>query len=437
MRINITTRIFTLSITIMTLLTACSGGNTYNRNNQWDYGSDSTTPAQNPPRSINQENSKASLQNKKLSEATAPITPNNSAAADNLPVVKVALLAPLSGTHAKLGQSMLNAAQLALFDMGHSNYQIIPKDTRANASGAKAAAQEAINDGVELIIGPVFAEAVRAVKPIATSSQINMLAFSTDWSLAGGNTFIMGFLPFDQVERLTHYVASNNIKRVGVIAPNDNYGRVVTNAYNDLASRYGIQTTAATSFNPRSRNLSPDVRAFAKYDTKTPNTPAPFDAVLMPVGGQTAVTIANLLAQYDLPPKTVKRLGTGLMDDAGLAGEPGLDGAWFAAPSPNLRREFEQKYMNTYGAKAPRLATLAYDATALTAILAQRGLQSGGRPQFDSRSLMNPNGFFGIDGIFRFRADGTAERGLAILEFNRGRITVIDEAPTTFEQRRF
>ena len=121
------------------------------------------------------------------------------------------------------------------------------------------------------------------------------------------------------------------------------------------------------------------------------------------------------------------------MDNTGLAGEAGLSGAWFAAPSPNLRRDFERKYSNVYGRKPPRLATLAYDATALSAVLAQRGLQNQGRPEFDRNALMNPNGFFGIDGIFRFRPDGTAERGLAILEFNRGRIQVIDEAPTTFE----
>jgi len=181
-----------------------------------------------------------------------------------------------------------------------------------------------------------------------------------------------------------------------------------------------------------------DVRSFAKYDTRNDKTaPAPYDAVLMPVGGQTAITIANLMTQFDLPPNSVKRLGTGLMDDTGLAGEPGLNGAWFAAPSPNLRREFEQKYMSTYARKPPRIATLAYDATALSAILAQRGLQNEGRPYFDKNSLMNPNGFFGIDGIFRFRSDGTAERGLAILEFSRGRINVIDEAPTTFETSQF
>ena len=305
MRIHKLVFILTLTLAVSTLLTACGGSSsTYNRNNQWDYGSTTSKSAQKPPRPISEESADAVLSNEQSPQRPAPVSQNKATKA-NLPAVKVALLAPLSGQHAKLGQSMLNASQLALFDMGHSNYQIIPKDTRATASGAKAAAQEAISDGAELIIGPVFAESVRAVKPIASASQINMLAFSTDWSLAGGNTFIMGFLPFDQVERLTNYVAAKNIKRIGVIAPNDNYGRVVTKAYNDVAPQYGIQTTASKSFNPRSRNLGPDVREFAGYDSNPQNAATPFDAVLMPVGGQTAITIANLLAQYDLPPRTV------------------------------------------------------------------------------------------------------------------------------------
>lgn len=440
MRIN-KFNILTITLASTLFLTACQTGSGQSRSKQWDYGSSRSKSAESAPRPLGDiyaGNTDAASARTGV-DLSAPIPPQTPVATTaNLPTVKVALLAPLSGKHAKLGQSMLNAAQIALFDVGHSNYQLIPKDTRGTPDGARKATQEATKEGAQLILGPLFAESVRAAKPIAAQSRVNMLAFSTDWTLAGANTFIMGFLPFDQVQRLTKYAAASNLNRIGMIAPNDNYGRVVTNAFNNVAPKYGLQTITSQNFNPRSRNLGPDVRSFAKYDTrKATNAPPPYDAVLMPTGGQTAITIANLMTQYDLPPNSVKRLGTGLMDDTGLAGEPGLNGAWFAAPSPNLRREFEQKYMSTYARKPPRLATLAYDATALSAILAQRGLQNEGRPYFDRNSLMNPNGFFGIDGIFRFRTDGTAERGLAILEFARGRINVIDEAPSTFEQTQY
>ncbi len=418
------------------MLTACSSGNTYQKDAQWDYSENAVQTAEEVPKPIKDTKPPAALETVEQERIAAPSESINTAS--NTPIVKVALLAPLSGKHAKLGQAMLNAAQLALFDIGYSNFQLIPKDTSGTPGGAREAARQAIDEDAQMILGPLFAESVRAAKPIASNARINMLAFSTDWTLAGNNTFIMGFLPFDQLERLTKYVAANNYSRIGILAPNDNYGRVVTNAFNNLASRYRLQTVKAQNFNPRSRDLASDIRRFSQVDTRRgQETPPPYDAVLMPVGGQTAITVTNLMTQFGLPPNRVKRLSTGLMDDTGLAGEPGLNGTWFAAPSPNLRRNFEKKYFTTYGRKAPRLATLAYDATALSAVLAQKGIAKTGRPAFDKASLLSTSGFFGIDGIFRFRPDGTAERGLAILEFSRGRINVIDEAPTTFQRTQF
>jgi len=252
-------RIHTLGLITATLITtiflsACQTSSS-SRSKQWDYGSSRSKTAESAPRPLgdiyaDKAGAAAARTGVDLSAPTPPQTPIATTA--NLPSVKVALLAPLSGKHAKLGQSMLNASQIALFDVGHTNYQLIPLDTRGTPDGARQAAQEASKEGAQLILGPLFAESVRAAKPIAAQSRINMLAFSTDWTLAGANTFIMGFLPFDQVERLTKYVATNNMNRVGVIAPNDNYGRVVTNAFNSLASRYGLQTITSQNFNPRS-----------------------------------------------------------------------------------------------------------------------------------------------------------------------------------------
>jgi hypothetical protein len=140
-----------------------------------------------------------------------------------------------------------------------------------------------------------------------------------------------------------------------------------------------------------------------------------------------------LFSFYDLPPKQVKRLGTGLWDDMGLTAEPGLEGAWFSAPDPEQRKIFEKRYKDLYKLSAPRLATLSYDATALAIVLARTSQQKYGRTMFLRTDIVNPNGFSGLDGIFRFRPDGLVERGLAVLELSRGNIRVIDPAPTTFQ----
>lgn len=356
---------------------------------------------------------------------------------ENLPPVKVGILLPLSGKNKQLGQNMLKAAQMALFDIGHSNLELIPRDTKSTPEGARAAAHEAINAGSQLILGPVFASSVRAAKSVTQSARINMLAFSTDWTLAGGNTYIMGFLPFDQVQRVTQFSAARGISRIGVLAPATAYGRAVSDAFNRVAPQNGVQVTSTVNFPAGTANLAPVVRNFARFDARKSNNAlgtAPFDAILMPVGGQQARAIGSLLTHYELPPRTVRRLGTGLFDEAALASEANLEGTWFAAPSPSARKSFEDRFTRTYGSRPPRLSTLAFDATALAAVLARRGLQQGNRPAYDRASLENPNGFSGIDGIFRFRADNTAERGLAVLELRKGKIKVIDEAPKTFQK---
>ncbi|MCB9990796.1 MAG: penicillin-binding protein activator [Rhodospirillales bacterium] len=374
---------------------------------------------------------------------SAPAQPpsrGNLSAQPALPPVKVALLLPLSGEHADLGQAMLQAAQLALFDMGYDAFELMPRDTRGTPQGAAQAAQGAATEGAQLILGPLFAGSVSAAKPVASRYNINMISFSTDWSLAGGNTYIMGFLPFAQVKRVTEFASRNGYNNIGILAPNTDYGNAVVAAYNSLAYRTGMRTADVVRFSPNESDTSTLLREFTKYDQRNNAAetgdmvpPLPFNAVLMPVGGDQARSIGNLLSYYDMGPIQVKRLGTGLWDDTGLATEPALEGAWFAAPSPDSRKSFERRYRELYGLRPPRLTTLAYDATALAAVLAKNSYQRQGRPSFDRNALLNPNGFAGIDGIFRFRPDGLIERGLAVLEYKDSAIRVIDNAPTTFQ----
>ncbi len=370
-----------------------------------------------------------------------PAMANTPPAAAPGATIKVALLLPLSGENKKLGQSMLKAAQMALFDIGYNGIELLPKDTKGTPDGAQNAAQQALDSGAQLILGPVFSPEVRAAKNVTQRAGVNMISFSTDWSLAGSNTYVMGFLPFDQVERIATYAQRQGMQHIGVLAPTSDYGNAVVNAYRSLAANTGMNPAAVEQFLPGNADLDATVRKFSRYDARagssvagSPIAPPPFDAVLLPVGGDMARAASNSLSQYGLPASNVKRLGTGLWDDQMLAAEPGLNGAWFAAPSPRARASFEERYTALYKASAPRLSTLAYDATALAVILGRSGQQQMGRPAFDHAAITNPNGFAGIDGIFRFRSNGIAERGLAVLELRGGRPVVIDDAPRTFQQ---
>ncbi|GJL85026.1 MAG: penicillin-binding protein activator [Micavibrio sp.] len=462
-RFNIFSLLFL--IPVLFLLNSCATGGGYsNRAKPWDY-KPPQQQAQQAPNPLsespgdNSQNKSAErnilnnpgiesepLDAGNMGGAMAGTHTQPAAAQSNLPAIKVALLLPLSGQHKRLGQSMLKAAQMALFDIGYDSFELLPKDTKGTPDGAQSAAQSALDDGAQFILGPVFSQSVRAAKNVTRRAGINMIAFSTDWTQAGGNAYMMGFLPFDQIERVVSYAQSQGIQRVGVLAPTTDYGNAVMNAYRSATASMGINTVDTVQFAAGDSGLSTTVRNFARYDARNaaaqsaaqsgaPTIPPPFDAVLMPVGGEMARSMASMLSQYDLGPSNVKRLGTGLWDDAGLASEPSLDGGWFAAPSPRARASFEDRYNMLYKTPAPRLASLAYDATALAAILGRHDLQQQGRPAFDHSAITNPNGFAGIDGIFRFRSDGIVERGLAVLEFRKGRVVVIDDAPRTFQQQ--
>jgi ABC-type branched-subunit amino acid transport system substrate-binding protein len=363
----------------------------------------------------------------------APAASIPAQAASNIAPVKVALLVPLSGKNAQLGQAMLQAAQLALFDMGNAAFQLMPHDTGSSPASAQKAAQLAVAEGAQLILGPLFSGDVRAVRNIAARAGINIVSFSTDWTVAGDNVFIMGFTPFEQVQRVTEYAASKGVRTLGVLAPQNDYGNVVVSAASNSAPRFGLNIADVRRFPPGSEDLSEIIGAFSHVYNNVPPAQPPYDAVLLPFSGRQVRSAAEMLTQDGMPPNLVHRLGTGLWDDSDLATEADLDGAWFAAPSPDLRRDFESRYFELYSKSPPRLATLAYDATALASVLARNGAASHGRPDFDRVSITSPNGFSGIDGIFRFRPDGLVERGLAVLEIRAGTVRVIDPSPATFQ----
>lgn len=346
----------------------------------------------------------------------------------NLPPVNVAILLPLSGPKRALGESMLQAAQLSVFEMGYTNFNLMPRDTAGTPQGAVAAATAALNDGAQLILGPVFSDSVRAVKRIARSKNVNVIAFSTDWTLADQHTFLMGLMPFSQVKRVAEYAVSNGYKNYALVAPQDTYGNAVSGQFHEIILRNGGTVEKSIRYQAGDTTVINKIADLKPADGTDPT----FNAVFMPVGGSQTDMIASALSYNNLVPPKVKRIGTGLWDDPRIARQPNMQGAWFAAPSPHARQRFEQKYKDAYGTQPIRLATLAYDATALAAILAKNGYDAGNRPAYDYASITNINGFTGTDGVFRFKKNGLIERGLAVLELRNGKVVEISPAPARF-----
>lgn len=370
------------------------------------------------------------------------IAPQPNAPPNGGGVVKVALLLPLSGSNSDLGKSMLEAAQLALFTTGGDKLTLVPRDTGGTTDGAVNAARSALSEGAQLILGPLLAAEVEAVKPVARDARVNMIAFSTATQLAGGNAFLMGFLPRQEVMREVSVAHDKGMSRFAALVPQSPYGRVMTDALRESAAVVGGTVAKVEYIDSRAADPGSAVQRLMAAGPAASSAPAgagmapppapaanvAFDALLLPEGGAQLKQIAQQLQAAGLNTRQVRLLGSGLWDDTAINGEPALYGGWFAASPPDQRREFEAKFQSTYGHPAPRLASLAFDAAALAAVLAK----SGGPDPFTQEAIQNPGGFTGVDGLFRFTRDGLVQRGLAVLEVGPGGNTVVVPAPQNF-----
>ncbi len=353
--------------------------------------------------------------------------------------VRVGILLPLSGPQANLAKAMLNAAELAVFDLGDRQFELLPYDTAGTPEGAAAAAQTALADGVTLFLGPLLAASVRAVTPIAGGARVPVIAFSSDRTVAGPDVYVLGFTPEAEVRRVLGYAANNGLRRVAVLGPQDAYGNAVVGAAKEAAPALGVSLARIQFYDPGARDFGPAVEGVTRGGGgsllsqggivgRAQAGGPPFDALLVADGGDRLRAIGAQLPVHGLQPPNARILGTGAWDDPNVGSEPALVGGWFAAPAPSYREAFETQYSQAFGERPPRLATLAYDAAALAAVLGR----SPDIDRFNDQAISDPKGFLGRDGIFRFGSDGVAERGLAVLEVDRRGSHVISEPPSAF-----
>jgi hypothetical protein len=321
--------------------------------------------------------------------------------------VKAGLILPLSaaGNAGVAGQAMRNAAEMAVAEFNNPNIQLLVKDDGGTAEAARAGAQQAIDEGAEIILGPLFAQSVGFVGQVARPRSVPVIAFSTDANVASNGIYLLSFLPESDVDRIVQYAASTGKHSFAALIPDNPYGTVVEAAFKQaVARRGGGQIVALERYQHDKTAMANPVRTVAQASARA-------DALFIPDGGDTVPDIAQALVADGLTLKRLQLLGTGLWDDPRIYAAAGLDGGCYAAPDGVGYRNFSSRYRARYNADPVRTATLAYDAVALVAAL----VKTQGPQRFSQQVLTNPSGFTGIDGLFRFRPDGTNERGLAVL----------------------
>jgi len=338
--------------------------------------------------------------------------------------VRVALILPLSGqgNASVAGQSMKNAAEMALAEFKSPNIQLLVKDDGGTVQGAQAGAQQAISEGAEIIIGPLFAQSVSAVGQVARTNNIPVIAFSTDVSVAARGVYLLSFLPETDVRRIVEFSISRGKRSFAAILPDNAYGTVVEGAFQQEVSRRGGRVLVLEKYTPEGNRINEAARRVSQAANQV-------DSIFIPDSPDAVPQVVNTLAANGVDLRRVQMIGSGLWEDARISSTAALEGAWYAAPESNGFRNFSARYRARYGQDPVRTATLAYDAVALVAAL----VKTQGPQRFSETSLTNPSGFAGIDGVFRFRPEGTNERGLAVLRVAPAGGQVLSPAPTSFQ----
>jgi hypothetical protein len=341
--------------------------------------------------------------------------------------VNVAMLLPLTGSPptAAAANGRQQAAELALFARNAPRLQLHNTVYKGPVDGARAAAEDAIKGGAELIIGPLFAKSVAAVAPIGRQARVPVIAFSNDTRVAGNGVYLLSFLASQDVPRIASYTVAQGHGRIVALLPADALGKIQEALFRAAVERGGGTVAAVEHYPIDVNGMVAPVQRIRDAIRTAEEAGEPIQALFLPGGQDTLPLIGPLLPRSAIDTQRVKIVGTGGWDYPNAGRERILEGGWFAAPDPGGWREFSERFAKTYKTMPPRLASLAYDAVGIATTFSA-GPKNG---RYTAENLTRASGFTGIDGAFRLLANGISERDLAILEMQKFGLSVVDRAP--------
>ncbi|ABI77958.1 conserved hypothetical protein [Hyphomonas neptunium ATCC 15444] len=342
-------------------------------------------------------------------------------------VKRAAVLLPFTHPSANVrteAESMLAGIELALFELAGTDFLIMPMDTAGRASTAEARADEAIKEGADIILGPLFSANVGGVKAAGNRKSIPVVAFSNDVNAAGGGAYLASIMPEEEVIRVMAYAASRGTRTFVFLGPDSPYGRQVETAMRTEAAKNGWRM-ASSAFYPADGGAGDQARQIASVVKAEYANSSERIGVMIPERGNKLLAVAPLLPYNGVNLGRVRLMGTSTWDDSAIWREPTLEGGIFATPDPDSMATFKETYRRIYGRAPSDLAAAAYDAAAMAVNLSATGtIQHSG--------VTDPNGFMGVNGLFRYRLDGTAQRGLAVKQIGGSGASVVEKGITQF-----
>ena len=335
--------------------------------------------------------------------------------------VRIGLILPLTQANGPsvVGASLRNAAELALAEAGQNDVTLLVKDDRSSAEGARAAAQAAVDEGADLIIGPLFANSVKEAGRIARGAGRPVIAFSTDTSAASRGVYLLSFLVESYVDRIVGFAAQRGKTSIAALVPENDYGTLALGEFQSMAARSGMRVQGIERYS--AGTLPAAVERIAALGPQ-------IDALFIPEQAEGMAAVSAQLVAKGIDTKKIQVLGTGIWNDARVLKLPALQGAWFSAPENAGFNAFAGRYRTKFNSDPTRIATLSYDAVSLAVALSR----SQGSQRYSDSVLLNSSGFNGADGVFRFKPDGQNDRGLSVLQIGNGTTTVLSPAPRSF-----
>ena len=362
---------------------------------------------------------------KKKIEKKLPVFTNNKEP-DKL---KIGVLLPLTGKHSYIGQSLLDTMQMLIYENKKIDSELIIKDTKANASLAKKATKELVEQNVDVILGPFFSSSLNKSLKIAKYKNVPLISFSSDRNEKEKGVYLMGFEPEQQISDITEYTIRKNYKRFAALLPNSKYGKRVLNTYRKVLNKNKFLLNKVELYDLNTNDFEKNIQKLVgldknpqlEKDEETGENPIEdfdpgFDVLLLIETGNKLRETVALLTYYGVDFKKVKLIGTGEWYIDNIGSEPGLIGAWFVAPNPKLWQNFKKKFYKFYNYEPIRLSSLAHDSlTSVFSIINKNDKFY----ELNYMDFQNSYGFTGIDGDFKFLSDGTVERKLSILEIKQ------------------
>ena len=348
--------------------------------------------------------------------------------------LKIGVLLPLTGKYSYIGQSFLDTMQMVVYENKSIDSELIIKDTKANPSLAKKATKELVEQNVDIILGPFFSSSLNASLKIAKYKNIPLISFSSDKKQKEEGVYLMGFEPEIQITNITDYTIKKNYKRFAALLPNSKYGKRVLNTYRKVLNKNKLLLNKVELYDPKTTDFETNIQNLVgldknpklEKDEETGENPLEnfdpgFDVLLLIETGNRLRQASATLTYYGVDFKKVKLIGTGEWYIDNIGSEPGLLGAWFVAPNPNLWKDFKKKFYKLYNYEPIRLSSLAHDSLTTVFSIIDKNEKIY---ELNYDDFQNSYGFTGIDGEFKFLSDGTVQRQLSILEVKQNSFKV-------------